>query len=48
METKEQLDYLQKRGCEEGQGFYFSRPIPADAIALLLKESFQPMEALVA
>lgn len=48
IETKEQLEYLQKRGCEEGQGFYFSRPIPADAIALLLKESFQPMEALVA
>jgi diguanylate cyclase (GGDEF)-like protein len=48
IETKEQLDYLQKRGCEEGQGFYFSRPIPADAIAEMLKPSYQPMEALVA
>ncbi|MBD1889169.1 bifunctional diguanylate cyclase/phosphodiesterase [Coleofasciculus sp. FACHB-SPT9] len=41
IETKEQLDYLQRRGCEEGQGFYFSRPVPADAIAQMLQESFQ-------
>ncbi|MBD2539652.1 bifunctional diguanylate cyclase/phosphodiesterase [Coleofasciculus sp. FACHB-SPT36] len=41
IETQEQLDYLQRRGCEEGQGFYFSRPVPADAIAQMLQESFQ-------
>ncbi|MBD1904672.1 bifunctional diguanylate cyclase/phosphodiesterase [Funiculus sociatus GB2-A5] len=46
IETQEQLDYLQKRGCEEGQGFYFSRPVPADAIAQMLKESSQQMEAI--
>lgn len=48
VETKEQLDYLQKRGCEEGQGFYFSRPIPADAIAEMLLACSQSREALVA
>ncbi|MBD1893922.1 EAL domain-containing protein [Trichocoleus sp. DQ-A3] len=41
IETQEQFDYLQRRGCEEGQGFYFSRPVPADAIAQMLQESFQ-------
>ncbi|MBD2085529.1 EAL domain-containing protein [Trichocoleus sp. ST-U3] len=41
IETQEQLDYLQRRGCEEGQGFYFSRPVPADAIAQMLQESSQ-------
>lgn len=46
IETQEQLEYLQRRGCEEGQGFYFSRPVPADAIAQMLKESSQQMEAI--
>jgi diguanylate cyclase (GGDEF)-like protein len=36
IETQAQLDYLQQRGCHEGQGFYFSRPIPADKIAQIL------------
>jgi diguanylate cyclase (GGDEF)-like protein len=39
VETKEQLDYLQARGCEEVQGYYFGRPAPADAIAERLKQS---------
>jgi diguanylate cyclase (GGDEF)-like protein/PAS domain S-box-containing protein len=30
VEDKEQLAFLQKEGCDEIQGFYFSRPIPAD------------------
>jgi diguanylate cyclase (GGDEF)-like protein len=41
IETKEQRDYLQARGCDEGQGFYFCRPGNADTIATLLNESFQ-------
>ncbi len=39
VETQEQLDYLQQRGCHEGQGFYFSRPVPGDAIAQMLKKN---------
>lgn len=30
IETKEQLEMLTQMGCEIGQGFYFSRPIPMD------------------
>ncbi|MCC2695442.1 GGDEF domain-containing phosphodiesterase, partial [Nodularia sp. LEGE 04288] len=37
IETPEQLDYLQKHGCDEGQGFYFSPPKPAETIAQILK-----------
>ncbi|MBI4783575.1 MAG: EAL domain-containing protein [Oscillatoriophycideae cyanobacterium NC_groundwater_1537_Pr4_S-0.65um_50_18] len=37
VETQEQLDYLHERGCHEGQGFYFSRPMPADVITPMLR-----------
>ncbi|HEY9738737.1 MAG TPA: bifunctional diguanylate cyclase/phosphodiesterase [Trichocoleus sp.] len=46
IETQEQLAYLQKQGCQEGQGFYFSRPAPADAIAHMLKKSLTSQEPL--
>ena len=36
IETEEQLDYLKAGGCNEGQGFYFSRPLPAEAITPML------------
>lgn len=29
VETKEQLAYLQKMGCDYGQGYFFGRPSPA-------------------
>jgi diguanylate cyclase (GGDEF)-like protein len=48
IETKEQLDYLQARGCDEGQGFYFSRPANADTITKLLKDSLQSDAASIA
>jgi diguanylate cyclase (GGDEF)-like protein len=32
IETKEQLDFLVKHGCDEGQGFFFSPATPADNI----------------
>jgi diguanylate cyclase (GGDEF)-like protein len=44
VETQEQLEYLKMRGCDEGQGFYFSRPVPADIIAPMLQKNFQQME----
>ena len=28
VETKEQLDYLVKEGCDFFQGYYFEKPIP--------------------
>jgi diguanylate cyclase (GGDEF)-like protein len=36
VERKEQLDTLRELGCETGQGFYFARPRPSEAIAELL------------
>lgn len=41
IETQEQLEYLQRRGCHEGQGFYFSRPVPAETIVEMLQQNLQ-------
>jgi EAL domain-containing protein (putative c-di-GMP-specific phosphodiesterase class I) len=32
IETAEQVDYLRSIGCEYAQGYYYSRPIPAQTI----------------
>jgi diguanylate cyclase (GGDEF)-like protein/PAS domain S-box-containing protein len=37
VETREQLAFLQSRGCEAGQGFYFSYPVVAEEFAKLLE-----------
>ena len=37
VETAEQLDYLRRHGCDEMQGYYFSRPLAAPAFAALLQ-----------
>jgi diguanylate cyclase (GGDEF)-like protein len=38
VETQEQLALLQAQGCDEIQGYYFCRPLPADELAKLLRE----------
>ena len=42
VESKEQFEFLKLEGCDEAQGFYFSRPVPVkQATELLLnKKSF--------
>lgn len=45
IETKEQLEYLRHRGCHEGQGFYFSRPVPAEVMTSILQNASQQLEA---
>jgi diguanylate cyclase (GGDEF)-like protein len=37
VENHEQLDYLVARGCDEVQGFYFSRPLPADQLVSFIR-----------
>jgi EAL domain-containing protein (putative c-di-GMP-specific phosphodiesterase class I) len=32
VETVEQLNFLRERGCDEFQGYYFSRPVPGNAV----------------
>ena len=36
VETADQLAYLASRGCDEMQGFLFSKPVPADEFAALV------------
>lgn len=36
VETNEQLEKLRHQGCEEMQGFLFSRPLPADELGKML------------
>jgi EAL domain-containing protein (putative c-di-GMP-specific phosphodiesterase class I) len=44
VDTKEQLEVLKELGCQRGQGHYFARPRPSEAIAQLLG-SREPVSA---
>ena len=37
VETKEQADFLRAHACDELQGFYFNRPLPAYQFAQLMR-----------
>jgi diguanylate cyclase (GGDEF)-like protein len=39
IETQEQLDALKNAGCPLGQGFYFSRPLPAEELSAYLRRA---------
>jgi diguanylate cyclase (GGDEF)-like protein/PAS domain S-box-containing protein len=39
IETQEEWHALTDRGCERGQGFFFSRPVPADEILAIHRRS---------
>lgn len=55
VENEAQLDFLRLEGCDEVQGYYFSRPIPAEDVTaflsghtvhdLLPEQGPQPMRA---
>ena len=38
VETREQADYLLRLDCEQMQGYYFSKPLPADEFEKLLSQ----------
>ena len=37
VETKKQAEYLRQNACNEFQGFYLNKPLPADKISALLR-----------
>ena len=41
VETLEELAFLQAHQCDEAQGYYFSRPLPAQQFATLLETGIQ-------
>jgi diguanylate cyclase len=45
VETAEQLAFLHARGCDEAQGFYFSRPLPVHEFVRLLDGTRHPLGA---
>ncbi|HLY44599.1 MAG TPA: EAL domain-containing protein [Stellaceae bacterium] len=42
VETLEELEFLRARHCDEAQGYYFSRPVPAAAFANILRCGLPP------
>ena len=38
VETAEQLSYLRQHGCDHMQGYFFSRPLTADAMTQMLRD----------
>ncbi len=41
VETHSQLEFLQRHGCGEAQGYYFSQPVMAEKIGSVFKSDFQ-------
>ena len=41
VETKEQKDFLVANGCENIQGYYYSKPVPAHEFEVILRDGFK-------
>lgn len=41
VETREQLEELRSLGCEYGQGYFFSKPVPCEVAETLLRQATQ-------
>jgi EAL domain-containing protein (putative c-di-GMP-specific phosphodiesterase class I) len=49
VETQDQLDFLHRKGCDSAQGYFFSRPLPANEMVNWLHQyrgSLQPQPTL--
>jgi EAL domain-containing protein (putative c-di-GMP-specific phosphodiesterase class I) len=44
IETPQQVAHVRAIGIERGQGFYFTKPLPADAIDVMLLDRL-PLDA---
>lgn len=40
IETADHLDLLRSIGCEQGQGYYFAKPLPASVVTALLTQDW--------
>jgi len=38
VETRDQMNFLERRGCDEMQGYYFSKPLPAEQLTVYLQQ----------
>ncbi|HVF43761.1 MAG TPA: EAL domain-containing protein [Pyrinomonadaceae bacterium] len=45
VETNEQLVLLQKLGCENGQGYFFSKPVNSDGAEKIISETYGALTA---
>ena len=36
VETAEQLAFLRQQGCDQYQGYFFSKPLPVSEVAVML------------
>ncbi|MGV8906285.1 MAG: EAL domain-containing protein [Acetobacterium sp.] len=43
VETKPQLDFLENQCCDEIQGFYYYKPLPAEEVEVIVRNQFQEM-----
>src|SRR5690606_2977605 len=46
VETVEQEAYLIAQGCDEGQGYFYSRPLPASALSEVLQQDLHHKAAV--
>jgi len=44
VETHDQVQFLERKGCDEMQGYYFSKPLPAEELAAYLEEHGAALE----
>jgi EAL domain-containing protein (putative c-di-GMP-specific phosphodiesterase class I) len=44
IETREQLAFLKEKECQIGQGYLFSRPLPADDLSGILRAGKVPLD----
>jgi len=47
VEDREQVEFLSSNGCEIGQGYYFSKPLPHDVFEAFVKKNRYPYQSIL-